>query len=136
MIAHKLDDRIFVSGQVFPQDMAAMAALGVTTIVNNRPDGEEPGQPSGDEIAEAAQAAGLLYRAVPIAGGIEPGQIETLAMLMDNCEGRLLLYCRTGTRSAYLWALARRGGGLSGDEVIARAAAAGYDLTAIRRLLP
>jgi len=136
MTFHKLDDRIFVSGQIFPADMAAVAALGVTTIVNNRPDGEEPGQPGGDEIAEAAEAAGLLYREVPIAGGIEPDQIETMALVMDDTEGKLLLYCRSGTRSAFLWALAQRGSGLSGDEVIARAAAAGYDLTAIRRLLP
>jgi uncharacterized protein (TIGR01244 family) len=132
MIAHRLDDRVFVAGQIRPEDMAGIAALGVTTIVNNRPDGEEPGQPSGDEIADAAEAAGLVYREVPVSGGIEPAQIETMA----EADGKLLLYCRSGTRSAYLWALAQRGSGLSGDEVIARAAAAGYDLSAIRRLLP
>ena len=76
MIAHRLDDRVFVSGQIMPGDMAEIAALGVTTIVNNRPDGEEPGQPSGDEIADAAEAAGLAYREVPVSGGIEPEQIE------------------------------------------------------------
>jgi uncharacterized protein (TIGR01244 family) len=136
MIAHRLDDRVFVAGQIRPEDMAGIAALGVTTIVNNRPDGEEPGQPSGDEIADAAEAAGLVYREVPVSGGIEPAQIETMAEVMADADGKLLLYCRSGTRSAYLWALAQRGSGLSGDEVIARAAAAGYDLSAIRRLLP
>jgi uncharacterized protein (TIGR01244 family) len=136
MITHRLDDRVFVSGQIGPGDMAGIAALGVTTIVNNRPDGEEPGQPSGDEIADAAEAAGLAYREVPISGGIEPEQIETLAEVMADAEGKLLLYCRSGTRSAYLWALAQRGSGLSGSEVIERAAAAGYDLSVLRRFLP
>lgn len=136
MIAHQLDDRVFVSGQIQPGDMAEIAALCVTTIVNNRPDGEEPGQPSGDEIADAADAAGLAYREVPVSGGIERQQIGTMAEVMADADGTLLLYCRSGTRSAWLWALAQRGSGLSGDEVIARAAAAGYDLAPIRRLLP
>lgn len=136
MIARRLDDRVFVAGQIRPGDMAEIVALGVTTIVNNRPDGEEPGQPSGDEIADAADAAGLIYREVPVSGGIEPEQVETMASVMDDGEGRLLLYCRSGTRSAFLWALAQRGSGLTGDEVIARGAAAGYDLSPIRRFLP
>lgn len=136
MIAHRLDDRVFVSGQIAPGDMAEIAALGVTTIVNNRPDGEEPGQPSGDEIADAAEAAGLTYREVPVSGGIEPQQVGTMAEVMADADGPLLLYCRSGARSALLWALAQRGSGLTGDEVVARAAAAGFDLGPIRRLLP
>ena len=76
--------------------MAEIAALGVTTIVNNRPDGEEPGQPSGDEIADAAEAAGLVYREVPVAGGIEAMQIETMAEVMADTDGKLLLYLPLG----------------------------------------
>ena len=136
MIARRLDDRVFVAGQIVPGDMAEIAALGVTTIVNNRPDGEEPGQPSGDEIADAAEAAGLVYREVPVAGGIDADHVEAMAEVLADTEGTLLLYCRSGTRSAFLWALAQRGSGLSGDAVIGRAAAAGYDLRPIRRLLP
>jgi len=136
VIAHQLDERVFVSGQIQPGDMAEIAALGVTTIVNNRPDGEEPGQPSGDEIADAADAAGLAYRDVAVSGGIEPGHVEAMAAVLDDAEGKLLLYCRSGTRSAFLWAVAQRGSGLSGEEVIARAAAAGYDLSPLRPYLP
>ena len=136
MIVHRLDERVFVAGQIGPTDMAEIAALGVATIVNNRPDGEEPGQPSGDEIADAAEAVGIVYREVPVSGGIDPEQIETMAEVMADTEGKLLLYCRSGTRSAFLWALAQRGSGLSGDEVIDRGAAAGYDLSALRRYLP
>ena len=136
MIAHRLDDRVFVSGQIFPEDMAEIAALGVTTIVNNRPDGEEPGQPDGETIADAAEAAGLVYREIPVAGGIEGEQIEAMAEVMADADGLLLLYCRSGTRSTFLWALAQRGSGLTGDEVIARGAVAGYDLSPLRRYLP
>ena len=107
MIAQRLDDRVFVAGQIGPEDMAEIAALGVTMIVNNRPDGEEPGQPTGAEIEAAARAAGLDYRHIPVAGGIAPEQIEAMAEALDEAEGTLLAFCRSGTRSTYLWALAR-----------------------------
>ena len=108
MIVHRLDDRAFVAGQIRPEDMAEIAALGVATIVNNRPDCEEPGQPSGAEIADAAAAAGLAYREVPVAGPIAPAQVEAMAAIAGECPGRLLLYCRSGQRSALLWAMTRR----------------------------
>ena len=108
MILHRLDERVFVAGQIEPEDMAEIAALGVATIVNNRPDGEEPGQPAGAEIAEAAAAAGLGYREVLVAGGIAPAQIEAMAAIAEECPGPLLLYCRSGQRSAMLWTMTRR----------------------------
>ena len=109
MIAHRLDDRRVRRRPDPPGDMAEIAALGVTTIVNNRPDGEEPGQPSGAEIADAAERRGSIYRQMPIAGGIEAEQVEAMAQSMDDNPGKLLLFCRSGTRSAFLWALAQRG---------------------------
>lgn len=105
---HRLDERVLVAGQIRPGDMAQIAALGIATIVNNRPDCEEPGQPTGAEIAAAAQAAGLAYRAVPVAGPIAPEQIAAMAAVAEECPGKLLLYCRSGQRSAMLWAMTRR----------------------------
>jgi uncharacterized protein (TIGR01244 family) len=135
MIAHRLDDHVFVSGQIRPGDMAEIAALGIITIVNNRPDGEEQGQPSGNEIAEAAEAAGLRYRQVPVYGGIEADQIEAMVALLYDARGKLLLYCRSGTRSSYIWALARARQGAGGETLIEQAAAAGYDLAPLRPYL-
>jgi uncharacterized protein (TIGR01244 family) len=95
--------------QLLPGDMEAVVAAGVALIVNNRPDGEEPGQPAGAEIERAALAAGLRYRHIPVAGGIGPDEIEAMAAAMD--EGKLLAFCRSGTRSALLWAMAVRARG-------------------------
>jgi uncharacterized protein (TIGR01244 family) len=108
MMIHRLDERVFVAGQIRPGDMAEIAALGVATIVNNRPDGEEPGQPAGNEIAAAAAAADLGYREVLVAGTIAPAQVEAMAAIAEQCPGRLLLYCRSGQRSASLWAMTPR----------------------------
>jgi uncharacterized protein (TIGR01244 family) len=123
----RLDDAVLVADrQLHAADIARAAAEGVTMIVNNRPDGEEPGQPAGAEIERAARAAGIAYRHIPVAGGIGPDQIAAMAAALD--EGKLLAFCRSGTRSTYLWALARRGRGVDAETIIAKAAAAGYDL--------
>ena len=128
----RLDDRILVAGQIGPGDMAEIAAAGVTLIVNNRPDHEEPGQPTAAEIRQAAEAAGLAYRDIPVSGGLSQGQADSLAEALDQSAGKTLLFCRSGTRSTHLWALARARRGADADTLIGQAAAAGYDLTALR----
>jgi uncharacterized protein (TIGR01244 family) len=112
----------------------ALAAEGVRMIINNRPDGEAPGQPEGEEIARAAEAAGLAYRAIPVRQ-LEPGAVEATAQALEEAEGPVLAYCASGTRSTFLWALARSARGADGDDLSDKALAAGYDLTPIRRFL-
>ena len=68
----------------------------MTTIVNNRPDGEEPGQPANAAIEAAAQAAGLDYRFIPVAGGFPPEQVAAMAAAVAETEGKLLAFCRSG----------------------------------------
>src|SRR4051794_15486039 len=57
----QIDDRTIVTGQIAPHEVAALAQQGVTVIVNNRPDGEEAGQPFASDIEEAAAQAGITY---------------------------------------------------------------------------
>ena len=129
----RLDDQTWVSGQIRPAEVAEIAARGVRTIVNNRPNDEEPGQPRASEIEAAAKAAGLGYRWIPVAHGLHPEQIGDMAEALG--EGPALLFCRSGTRSTYLWALARSRLGDEPEAIVRAAAEAGYDLTPIRRLL-
>jgi uncharacterized protein (TIGR01244 family) len=105
----------------------------VTAIVNNRPDDEEPGQPSAAEMAAAAKAAGLTYRHIPMAGGLSAALVREMAEALAEAEGPLLAFCRSGTRSTYLWALAEAQNGADGEELMRKAAAAGYDLGPIAR---
>ena len=132
---NRLDSTTLVSGQIAPDDMPTIAALGVTMIVNNRPDGEEPGQPKAAEIEAAARAAGLAYRHIPIAGGFSAPQVSAMADALEASEGEVLAFCKSGTRSTYLWALARSSRGAGADELIGQAAEAGYDLSPLRSLL-
>ena len=131
----ELDDKTLVSGQIAPGDVAGLKDRGVTMIVNNRPDGEDRGQPTGAEIEQAARAAGIAYRHVPIIRGIGPADVEAMQQAMDEADGKLLAYCRAGTRSALAWAVARRKQGASIEEIEEAASGAGVDLAPVAHLL-
>ena len=132
----QLDDRTLVSGQIAPHEVAGLAEQGVTVLVNNRPDGEEPGQPLAGDIEEAAAQAGIAYRFVPIIRGIGPADIEAMQQAMrETGDGKLLAFCRSGTRSALTLALAQREEGAPREEVEERLTAAGFDSSPIAHLL-
>jgi uncharacterized protein (TIGR01244 family) len=132
----QLDDRVMVSGQVAPHEVAALAQQGVTVLVNNRPDGEEDGQPLAAEIEAAAQAAGIHYRFVPIIRGIGPADVESMQEAMREAgDGKLLAFCRSGTRSALAVGLARREDGASAEDVRRCLSEAGFDPGPIAHLL-
>jgi uncharacterized protein (TIGR01244 family) len=132
----QLDDKVMVSGQVAPNEIAGLAEQGITVLVNNRPDGEEPGQPLAGDIEDAAVAAGIRYRFVPIIRGIGPADVESMQEALREAEsGKLLAFCRSGTRSALTIALARREEGVSAEEVVRTLNQAGFDHGPIAHLL-
>jgi len=125
-----------VAGQLQPEDMAAAAAEGYALVINNRPDGEEAGQPSAEEIAEAARAAGLAYRHIPLSGGgLTMDHIGQTEAALEGAGGPILAFCRSGMRSTTLWALARAKTGAEPQELVTLAGQAGYDLTPMTGLM-
>ena len=131
-----VDDSISVAPQIQPEDIAAIKAAGFVAVVNNRPDDEQDGQPAGDSIRTAALAAGLTYAAVPVSGGgFSHPQITAMVDVLESADGPVLAFCRSGTRSCNLWALARARMGDAPDDLIAKGAGAGYDLEGLRPLL-
>ena len=135
MIRH-IDDSISVSPQITPADVTELARAGFTAIVNNRPEGEEADQPEGAAIRAAAEALGLAYAAIPVThAGFSANQVEAMALVLEDAEGPVLAYCRSGTRSCNLWALAEASRGASPDTLTAKAAGAGYDISGIRPML-
>jgi uncharacterized protein (TIGR01244 family) len=132
----QLDEKTLVDGQIGPDDVIALKALGVTLIVNNRPDGEDADQPTSDEIEAAAKAAGLDYRHVPIARGLGPSDIEAMREAMHSVgEGKLFAFCRSGNRSTLAWAVAKSEDGVSRDELDRCVSGAGFDLGPVAHLL-
>lgn len=132
----RIDDNVLASPQITVGDVAEAKALGVTLIVNNRPDGEAEDQTPGRDIEAAAKAAGMGYVAIPVShAGFGPGQVEAMRAALDASEGPVLAYCRSGTRSTLLWALAEAKAGKNPTVIASKAAGGGYDIAPIRQMV-
>lgn len=120
---------VWAAPQIAFEDLPGIADLGVRLVVNNRPDGEDAGQPSSAEMEAAVRAAGLDYVHAPVAGMPGPDAVRAVAAVLEAGEP-VLMYCRSGTRSTVTWALAMRALDRAGpDELREAAANAGYDLS-------
>lgn len=123
-----LTDSVGVAGQVQPGDMPAIAEAGYQVVINNRPDGESPGQPSSADIAEAAHAAGLEYHYYPLNAMNYPGDDPAaMAALFDDDSRPVFAFCRSGTRSSNLWISTR--GADAVDSARRRARDLGFDIS-------
>lgn len=123
----QLSATVAVAGQVQPEDIPQIAQAGYRVVVNNRPDGEEAGQPPGAAIAAAAAEAGLDYYYMPVTHRDFPGpDFEVFADLVDAPERPVFAFCRSGTRCANLWVASREPA--ARDAAIATARASGFDL--------
>jgi len=132
----QLDERMLIAGQIMPGDVPGFARSGVTMIVNNRPDGEDPDQPRAAEIEAAAEAAGIGYRHIPIARGMGPSDVETMREAIASVgEGKMLAFCRSGNRSALVWAVAQSEAGVPREQLEEAAAGAGISLAPVAHLL-
>lgn len=122
---------LWISGQISPSEIAELArTLGLARIINNRPDGEEPDQPTSDALAEAARTAGLDYHALPVRGLPSADLVQDAVERIDPAVPTLM-FCRSGMRSTALWAMAERGRGAAADDLRDRALAAGYDISGV-----
>lgn len=128
----KLSDAISVAPQLTPEDLEAAAAAGFRMLINNRPDGEAPDQPGSAELSAIAERLGLDYRHIPVVPGqITDEQVADFQAALKEGKGPALAFCRTGTRSTTLWALAATDT-MPPDDILRKAADAGYDLSALR----
>lgn len=108
MQAVRLSEGFTVSAQIRADDVGDIEAAGYRIVICNRPDGEDPGQPTASEIAAACAAAGLEFHHLPMQGpNLAPELVDALQNVIDNAGGPVFAYCRSGQRSAYLWARAR-----------------------------
>lgn len=132
----QLSPRIFASPQIGLAEVAEAKAQGIGLIINNRPEGESDDQVSGAEIEAAAAAAGIAYVAIPVThAGFSQPQVTAMAAALASTDAPVLAYCRSGTRSTLLWALAEASRGESPDSLTAAAAGAGYDVGPVRAVM-
>ncbi|OHB27606.1 MAG: TIGR01244 family protein [Phenylobacterium sp. RIFCSPHIGHO2_01_FULL_69_31] len=128
----RVTDDFTTAPQISIADVAEAARQGFRTVINNRPDDEEPGQPSSAEIEAAAEAAGLAYFHIPVRGGPTPEQVEQTKALLSQVETPILAFCRSGTRSIVTWSLSQaQSGALPRGELVTLGRNAGYDLSGV-----
>lgn len=125
----RVTDDFTTSPQIDLADVARAKADGFTLIIDNRPDGEEPSAPQSADVARAAAEAGLDFVHIPVVGGPTPDQVARMRAAIDAAEGKVLAYCRSGTRSINAWALGQ--GEKGRDALIELGAEAGYDLSGV-----
>ena len=125
----ELDPQVLVAdGPMQGKDMADAAARGMTLVINNRPDHEETGQWNSLDLEEAARAAGMDYVHIPVSKEFSEDKVAALTEALLGAEGRVLIFCRSGTRATYLWALAQAKAGESPEALDRSAKRAGYSL--------
>ncbi len=130
-----LDGGISVSDQIFEGDLDDIAAAGIKTIINNRPDGEAPLQPRSETLEKKAKELGLAYHQIAVTSGrMTQENVVEFAQTLNSAEKPILAFCRTGTRSATLWAVSQAGN-LPTDQILGTAQQAGYDLSPLRMFL-
>jgi uncharacterized protein (TIGR01244 family) len=123
------------SPQISVADVAQALRDGFTAVICNRPDNEDMGQVSAQEIAKACADNGLSFTHIPVSGGIPEEAVPLMRDALAASTGPVLAYCRSGTRSTNLWALAEASAGGSPEELVESGARGGYDLRGLMPLL-
>lgn len=123
------------TGKLDQRDIETLAETGVRTIVNNRPDGEDPGQFAAAEARVIAEAHGIAYHHIPVTGAsLLRSDVDAFAAVLATAPRPIVAHCRSGTRSALLWALARLREGADPSALVAEAARHGIDIAALAAL--
>ena len=128
----ELTPGISAAGSLDREDIEALARQGVRTIVNNRPDGEDPGQLPAAEARRIAESHGIAYHHIPFTmPSLSEQEVAAFAAVLAGDPKPLVAHCRSGTRSALLWALVRLREGDDPAALVAAAARGGIDITAL-----
>ena len=129
MQIRKIDETLSVAPQIWPEDIAEIAQAGFQTVICNRPDGEKPDQPTYDQIAAQAKAAGLEIAFIPFTAFTLTKEIlQDFCQAVETMPKPVLAYCGSGTRSATIWALSQAKAGRPLPEIITATDAAGYNV--------
>ncbi|MDB5460406.1 MAG: hypothetical protein JWO72_2147 [Caulobacteraceae bacterium] len=128
----KVTDEFSVAPQIEPGDIAQAAKQGFVLVINNRPDDEQPGQPSSAQMEAEARKAGIEYAHVPVRGMPTQDQIDQVQTLVERAPGPALAFCRSGTRSIVTWSLGQSQAGLRSPQALIQLGQdAGYDLSQV-----
>ena len=134
----KINDQLYLAGQISLSDLDSFVEAGIKTIINNRPDNEEPGQLAAEDVRSAAEDLGIEYHHLPMVNGqpLPDTLVSDFKAALENSKGPVLAHCRSGMRSSFLWALGQiPTGSVTVDQAIDAAQAVGIPLGNARQAL-
>lgn len=133
----QLDDKLSVTAQIAPGAPREFAQSGVRTLINNRPDDEEPGQFNHGDARAEAESVGLAYLYQPVTmATIDRAAIDAFADSVAQSPGPVIAHCRSGTRCYTLWAAGKvLRNGADAEKLIAEATTRGFDISALRTVV-
>ena len=135
MDIRQITPKFFAAPQISPPDMAELAAAGFTRVLCNRPDVEVPPSHQAAAMQTAAEEAGLEFFVLPLTHqSMTPQVIAENKAIIDGCEGKILAYCASGTRTTIAWALGMAAE-MNANDILAAARAGGYELGNLRPTL-
>ena len=130
----KVESNFFVSGQILPEEVSDLKKQGFESIICNRPNNEETGQPAFEDREKICKKNDINFHFIPISPGeIDPEKVFKLSSIIED-EKKTLAYCRTGNRSITQWAFANAKS-LDIEEIISKCLDAGFDLNNLRDIL-
>jgi sulfide:quinone oxidoreductase len=123
------------AGKLDRADIEALADAGIKTIINNRPDGEDPGQLPAADARKLAESRGMAYHHIPFtAATLTKAQVDEFAATLASATGPIVAHCRSGTRSTLVWSLTRMRQGADPMALVAQAAGNGIDIAVLPAL--
>jgi uncharacterized protein (TIGR01244 family) len=133
----RVTDQLSVTGQITLEDVDRAAREGFRSIINNRPDGEEDGQPTAGECARRARQAGLEYYHVPTPSApLDPAAVDATRRVLAQAPKPILAHCRSGQRSFALWLIEQvRNGSVAEDAIDTVGHEHGFDVEPVREWL-
>ena len=133
----RITDKFYVAPQLSEADISDAKAEGFEIVIMNRPAHETPDQPNTELLVNAFQDEDMAFYHIPIIAPPEANDIEATVSVMKESDGKkILAFCRSGTRSATLWAYAMAWkNAYDVETILEMALAAGYDLSPHRARL-
>lgn len=134
MSIEKIADYLYVSKQLNERTAKQLAQYEIKTVICNRPDGEEADQADFETVKKWLYEAGIenvVFLPVTM-DSIDDEKLMEFQETIAKSDAPILAYCRSGTRSALMWALTQAKRGVEVGSLIRAADLAGINLNRVR----
>jgi sulfide:quinone oxidoreductase len=127
----QVNEQLSFSDQITLDEIETLAKQGVKALICNRPDGEEAGQLTAEQIETEASKHGIKFLNIPVPGRVIPNDsLDKFSKALTSTNEKIHAYCRTGTRCSIFWGLTQAQN-QSVEQTLEQAKTLGIDLSPV-----